>query len=184
MSASIGDGSRTSCSRTLMVAFELASMVHVIASACGAVVATAVADGLAVGATVATEVEGDGDAAPPHAGLRTSKSATTRLGTGTFTNTHDSRHLRMHAAVVCEHTHLIECEGGALVRVCPDIERSSRVIRRDRVELLASIHERDRRASCNTQLLRCVGPVRLRARGLDDLDLVRARRRCRARATA
>src|SRR5688572_6228251 len=122
MSASIGDGSRTSCSRTLMVAFELASTVQVIAFACGAVVATAVADGLAVGATVATAAEGDGDAAPPHAALRTSTSASaaTRLGTGTFTNTHDPRHLRMHTAVICERTHLIECEGGALVRVDPD----------------------------------------------------------------
>src|SRR5687768_1585781 len=128
MSASIGDGSRTSCSRTLMVAFELGSTFQVIAFACGA--AVAVAAGVAVGALVTTAPDGEGDAAPPHAACSSSNSASavTRLGTGTFTSTHDPRHLRMHAAVICEHTNLIECESGALVRIDPDIERSARVI--------------------------------------------------------
>src|SRR5688572_13914519 len=154
MSASIGDGSRTSCSRTLIVAFELASTFQVIAFACGAVVA--VMAGLAVGEPVTTAAEGDGDAAPPHAVVSRSSSASaaTRLRTGTFTNTHDPRHLRMNTAVICEHTHLIECEGGALVRVDPDVERSPRVIRGDRVELLAPIYERDRRARRSAKLLR------------------------------
>src|SRR5687767_207372 len=183
MSASIGEGSRTSCSRTLIVAFEVGSTFQVIAFACGAVVADAA--GLAVGELVTTAAEGDGAAAPPHAASSRSSSASavTRLGTGTFTNTHDPRHLWMHAAVICEHTHLIECDRRGLVAVDRDVERPSRVVGGDRVELLAAIYERDRRAGRDAQLLGGIGPFRFLARGLDDLDLVGAQRRCRVCAT-
>jgi hypothetical protein len=167
----------------LTVAFELGSTFQVIAFACGAVVAVV---GLAGGALVTTAADGDGVAAPPHALAATmnSASAATRLGTGTFTNTHDPHHLWMHPAVICEYTHPIECKGRALVAVDRDIERASRIIRGDRVELLAAIHERHRCASGDPQLLRGIGPFSLLAGGLDDLDLVGARCRCHACATA
>src|SRR5258705_9216699 len=66
MIASFGEGRRTSCSRTRTVARDAASMVQVIAFACGAVVTTAVAVVVAVGGE-STVGAGAGVAAPPHA---------------------------------------------------------------------------------------------------------------------
>src|SRR6266540_4430596 len=182
MIASFGAGRRTSCSRTRIVARDAASTVHVIAFACGAVVTAAAAAGVAVGGSVWTVGAGEGAAAPPHALTRSSATAATRLATGTVTDTHDPRHLWMYAAVICVHAHLIECDGHALAAVEPDVERPPLVVRGDRVELLAHVHPSDRRARGHAQLFRRVAPRRFIARGLDDLDLVRPKGRCRGRA--
>src|SRR5258705_5846909 len=108
MIASFGAGRRTSCSRTRTVARDAASTVQVIAFACGAVVTTTVAVGVAVGGLLWTVGAGAGVAAPPHALRRSSATAAIRLITGTVTDTNDSRHLRMDAAGICVEPHLIE----------------------------------------------------------------------------
>src|SRR6185503_4023526 len=182
MIASFGAGKRTSCSRTRTVARDAASTVQVIAFACGAAVTTAVAVGVAAGASVWTVGAGDGVAAPPHALRRRRATAATRLATGTVTNTNDPRHLRMDATVICVHAHLIECDGRALATVEPDIERSALIARGHSVEFLAHVHELDRCACGHAQLLRRVRPRGLSADRLDDLDLVRAHRWCGGRA--
>src|SRR6185503_9128710 len=174
MIASFGAGKRTSCSRTRTVARDAASTVQVIAFACGAAVTTAVAVGVAVGASLWTVGAGDGVDAPPHALSRSSATAATRLATGTVTNTHDPRHLRMDAAVICVYAHLIECDGRALAAVEPDIERPALIARGHGVEFLAHVHELDRCAGGHAQLLRRVRPRGFPADRLDDLDLVRA----------
>src|SRR6185503_6996792 len=146
MIASFGAGKRTSCSRTRTVARDAASTVQVMAFACGAAVTTSVAVGVALGGSVRTVGAGGWVAAPPHALRRSSATAATRLATGTVTDTHDPRHLRMDAAVIREHTHLIECDGRALAAVEPDIERSALIARGHGVEFLAHVHELDGRA--------------------------------------
>src|SRR4051812_25897802 len=115
-----------------------------------------------------------------------SASANRTLAARSITDLDHSRHLRMHAAVVCERPHLIEGEGDRLAGVDADVERPSRIVGRDGVELLALIHDRDGRPFRDLERARAVGPFVLLALWLDHVDGVRleAARRLTRRAGA
>src|SRR4029079_2377923 len=159
-------GARTcaSTSRTRTAVFEVASTLKLQ----GPLMETVPA-GVAVETTAGSSVT-DGAGAPPHAVSARPKRA---LAARPVTDLDDPLHLRMDPAVVRERTHLIEREHHRHVRVDADVERPAGVVGRDGVDLLAAIHDGHGRSLGHLEQRRPVRPIRLLARGLDHLQLVR-----------